>query len=379
MTEQKPSLQRNSAVFANAWSMPVQHLPATPLEGLESWPKLRRTRTEQLRRTSVRRPRWPAQPTWPCRLPLRVRGESSPCVCAQPPEQALSCRMLLSWRHRCCGEVRPLLCQWPTVLRHGEGDRQRPLRVVVHQGSRGLQGPCRGRKRSSGPALLPRGKPGLQLTPTPTLAAPTPLLSRMLLGGGQGRQKDGHTGNCGHSGGEVNEGGVKGECGRVANQTWRLCLWETRSKEHLPLVLVATRAWLVHDRAIQATRPLTETVPRGKSRLANGNSSSVDSLASLGPGWDASPILTPRRPYLLCLLTWNNAKLVSSITGPSCLPFPSSELPFWLKCAISLKVALLLRVHLFVLVLSGFFCIHVRRPWDAEDGKRWRCRRGGST
>ena len=72
VTEQKPSLQRNSAVFANACSMPVQHLPATPLEGLESWPKPRRTRTEQLRRTIVRRPQWPARPT--CHLPLRVRG-----------------------------------------------------------------------------------------------------------------------------------------------------------------------------------------------------------------------------------------------------------------------------------------------------------------
>ena len=49
VTEQKPSLQRNSAVFANAWSMPVQRLAAAPLEGLESWPKPRRTGTVQLR------------------------------------------------------------------------------------------------------------------------------------------------------------------------------------------------------------------------------------------------------------------------------------------------------------------------------------------
>ena len=42
--------------------------------------------------------------------------------------------------------------------------------------------------------------------------------------------------------------------------------------------------------------------------------------------------------------------------------------------AISLKVALLTRVHLFV-VFSQFFCIHVRRPWDAEDGRPSWCRK----
>ena len=50
--------------------------------------------------------------------------------------------------------------------------------------------PYRGRKCWCALGRLPRGT----LSPLP------PLHSRKLLGGGQGRQEDGHTGNCGETG-----------------------------------------------------------------------------------------------------------------------------------------------------------------------------------
>ena len=70
--ERKRSLQRSSAVFSNAWSVPEQRLPATPLGGLESWPKPRETRTEQLWKTIVRQHQWPTRPTCPCRFACTV-------------------------------------------------------------------------------------------------------------------------------------------------------------------------------------------------------------------------------------------------------------------------------------------------------------------
>ena len=110
------------------------------------------------------------------------------------------------------------------------------------------------------------------------------------------------------------------------------CLWEARSKEHLPLVLVATRAWLVRDRAIQATRPLTETVSRGKSRLA----SAIQCVAGKGhhplkfpldagpprdrPMMEHRSQLSPKHQHTSTMIGWRNNSRDSQENGQSCQP-----------------------------------------------------------
>ena len=61
------------------------------------------------------------------------------------------------------------------------------------------------RRRSNALELHLHGRLLLLLTPAPHLSTPTPLLLRMVHGGGQGRQVDGHTGSCEQTGGGANE------------------------------------------------------------------------------------------------------------------------------------------------------------------------------
>ena len=213
VTEQKPLLQRNSAIFATAWSMLVRRLPATPLANHESWPKPTKTRTVQLQRTIARRPRWPARPTSPCHLPLRPRDRGSPCVCAQPSPFLLDAPLLatpLLWR----GET--IVVSMANCAPPWSG---RPSATTSSRNPSRFSKFARSMSRTK--TFVRTRAPA---SPTPTPFAPTPLLSRKLHGGGQGRQEDGHTGNCGQTGGEATGSGEEGECGRVASRTWKLGL-----------------------------------------------------------------------------------------------------------------------------------------------------------
>ena len=88
-------------------------------------------------------------------------------------------------------------------------------------------GPNRARRRSNALELHLHGGLLLLLTPAPNLCPPTPLLLRMLHGGGQGRQVDGHTGSCEQIGAGANE-----VCGRGVPEKGRGRIWRCGLKEN---------------------------------------------------------------------------------------------------------------------------------------------------